>query len=65
MDEIMTVPEVARYLKISKAKIYALVSQKQIPHIRIQRNVRIRKADLEKWIQSNLSDMSGDSIRGK
>ena len=50
-DEIMTVPEVAQYLKISKAKMYYLVSRKQIPHIRLGRNVRVRKSDLLKWLE--------------
>jgi excisionase family DNA binding protein len=50
-DTIMTIPEVANYLKVSKAKMYYLVSRKQIPHIRLGRNVRIRKADLLKWLE--------------
>ena len=50
MDEIMTVPEVAKYLKISKAKIYYLIQRQQIPHIKIGRNVRVRESDLEKWL---------------
>jgi excisionase family DNA binding protein len=54
MDEILTVPQVARYLKISRSKAYYLVQQKKIPYIRIGRNVRVREADLEKWIESNL-----------
>jgi excisionase family DNA binding protein len=51
-DTIMTVPEVANYLKVSKAKMYYLVSRKQIPHIRLGRNVRIRKADLLEWLEA-------------
>jgi len=54
MDEILTIPQVARYLKIIRSKAYYLVHQKKIPHIRIGRNVRVREADLEKWIESNL-----------
>ena len=53
-DPIMTIPEVARYLKISKAKMYYLVSQKQIPHIRLGRNVRVRKSDLMKWLETQI-----------
>ncbi len=51
MDEILTIPQVARYLKISKAKIYYMVQKKQIPHIRLGRNVRIRESDLNKWLE--------------
>lgn len=49
-DRVFTIPEVAAYLKISKSKIYNLVSQKQIPHLKVGRNVRIREADLQKWL---------------
>ena len=51
MEKIMTIPEVAEYLKISKSKIYYLVQKKKIPHIRIQRNVRITETDLIDWLK--------------
>lgn len=50
MDRILTIPEVADYLKISRSKVYALVARNQIPYIRIGRNVRIKESDLERWI---------------
>lgn len=50
-DKVFTIPEVAAYLKISKSKIYYLVSQKQIPHLKVGRNVRIRESDLQKWLE--------------
>jgi len=53
MDNILTIPQVAAYLKISKAKVYYLVQRKEIPHIRIQRNVRIFESDLIIWLQKH------------
>ena len=50
-DKVFTIPEVAAYLKISKSKIYYLVSQKQIPHLKVGRNVRIRESDLLEWME--------------
>lgn len=50
-DKVFTIPEVAAYLKISKSKIYYLVSQKQIPHLKVGRNVRIRESELLKWLE--------------
>ena len=50
MSEILTIPEVAQYLKLSVSKVYAMVQHGEIPHIRIERNVRIRESDLQKWI---------------
>ena len=53
MDEILTIPEVADYLKMSKSKVYRMVQRGQIPYVRIGRNVRIRKQDLLAWINAN------------
>jgi excisionase family DNA binding protein len=49
----MTIPEVAEYLKLSKSKVYYLVNQRKIPHIRLQRNVRILESDLLNWLNKN------------
>jgi len=56
-DKVFTIPEVAAYLKISKSKIYYLVSQKQIPHLKLGRNVRIRESDLQKWLELQTEKM--------
>lgn len=55
-DPVLTVPEVAEYLKISISKVYHLVQRKQIPHLKIGRNVRIRESDLMKWISEQWVD---------
>jgi len=58
MDEkIYTIPEVAEYLQLSKSKVYYLVQRKEIPHIRIGRNVRIRERDLKQWIKEKLQEV--------
>ena len=54
MEEIMTPPQVAQYLKMSKAKVYSLIQRGELPHIRIGRNVRVREADLHQWIEKHL-----------
>lgn len=52
MEPILTVPEAARYLRISKAQVYFMIQKKQIPHIRLsERRVVIRLADLEAWVE--------------
>ena len=51
-DEILTVPEVAQFFKMSNAKIYYLVAKRKIPHIKVDRNVRIRLSELEKWLEN-------------
>jgi excisionase family DNA binding protein len=51
MDPLLTIPQVAELLQISKSKLYDLVQKNKIPHIRIGRNVRIRPSDLEEWLK--------------
>jgi excisionase family DNA binding protein len=57
-DPILTIPEVARYLKISKSKIYSLVAREEIPHLKIGRNVRIRRKDLQAWMEKQTSQLN-------
>ncbi len=62
-DPILTIPEVARYLKMSKSKVYSLVAREEIPHLKIGRSVRIRRKDLQAWMekQSNQLGFEGFS----
>jgi nitrogen PTS system EIIA component len=53
VDQILTIPEVAKYLKISKSKIYYLVQRKEIPHVKIGRNVRIKESELVMWLDKH------------
>jgi excisionase family DNA binding protein len=47
---IMTVHEVAEYLRMSDAKVYRLVKAKQIPVARIGKAWRFRKDLLDDWL---------------
>jgi excisionase family DNA binding protein len=47
---IMTVHEVAEYLRMSDAKVYRLVKAKQIPVVRIGKAWRFRKDLLDEWL---------------
>ena len=57
-DPILTIPEVASYLKISTSKIYSLVAREEIPHLKIGRNVRIRRKDLQVWIEKQSNQLN-------
>jgi excisionase family DNA binding protein len=52
VEKLLTAAEVAALLKISKAKVYLLAQKKKIPHIKLDRNIRIRESDLIKWLES-------------
>lgn len=47
---ILTVPEVAAYLRVSEAKVYRLVRAGRLPVVRIGKAWRFRKDLLDKWL---------------
>ena len=50
-DPILTVSDVATYLKTSKSTIFYPIKRKQIPFVRIgKRTVRIVYSDLLQWL---------------
>lgn len=50
-NEFLDVPQVARYLNVSKSMVYKMVETRQIHAIRLGRLVRIRRCDLEQAIR--------------
>ena len=53
---MMTVSEVSEYLRISRASVYRLVKMKEIPVIRIGRQLRFRKDVIEEWLSKKESE---------
>jgi len=49
--EIMTVNEVAAYLKISEVTTYKLVQEGKIPAFKIGRHWRVKRIDLGEFIE--------------
>jgi len=50
-DEIMTVTEVAQYLKISEMTTYKFVQEGKIPAFKIGRHWRVKRSDLSEFIE--------------
>jgi excisionase family DNA binding protein len=58
---ILTVHEVAEYLRISEAKVYRLVREHRIPVVRIGKSWRFRKDMLDDWlIECTEASMKGE-----
>ena len=51
--QLLKVPDVADILNCSKAYIYKLVKQGEIPSVQIGTAVRIRPQDLDRYIRDN------------
>ena len=47
---ILTVHEVAEYLRMSEAKVYRLANGRHLPAIRIGKSWRFRKDLLDRWL---------------
>ncbi len=50
METYYTIPQVAAMLQLSKTKVYDLVNDNQIGHVRLGRNVRIPQSSLDAWL---------------
>lgn len=51
-DEILTLEEVARYLKLKPQTVYKWVQENQIPAAKLGKEWRFRKRMLDEWIDS-------------
>ncbi len=51
-DDILTIEEVARYLKMKPQTIYKWAQEGQIPGAKIGKEWRFRKQMLDEWIDS-------------
>jgi excisionase family DNA binding protein len=50
-NAILTIGEVADYLKVTERTIYRLAGAKQIPAFKVGGSWRFSKADIEAWIR--------------
>ncbi|MFH1998272.1 MAG: helix-turn-helix domain-containing protein [Planctomycetota bacterium] len=48
--EILTIDELAAYLKISKSTLYKLVREGKIPSQKVGRHWRFRKEAIDRWL---------------
>ncbi len=49
-DQILTLKEVAAYLKLAEKTAYRLVSEGKLPGFKVGGSWRFKKEDLDKWI---------------
>jgi PTS system nitrogen regulatory IIA component len=54
-DEILTIEEVAKYLRVSERTVYDWAQKGEIPAGKIGTVWRFKKAEIEKWVNNRLS----------
>ena len=56
LPRLLTVNEVARYLRLSKSQVYTLIQRNDLPHFRVsERRIVIAETDLKAWVQKQKS----------
>jgi len=53
MDHLMTLPEVAAYLRLSKDTVYRMASGGKLPASKVGSQWRFRKGDVDQWLEKN------------
>jgi len=61
--DVLTVQEVAEYLKVTTKTVYALIREGVLPSFRVGRSVRCRTPDVEAFIAAQLGAPSTDHTR--
>ena len=52
IDQIMTIKEIAAYLKVTEKTIYRLAINSKVPAFKVGGSWRFRKAEVDQWISA-------------
>jgi excisionase family DNA binding protein len=63
-DEILTIEEVAAYLKAGKRTVYRLAASGKLPAFKLGGTWRFRRGNLDQWIASRISNGSAHDDHG-
>lgn len=61
-DDILTIDEVAKYLRVSERTVYEWAQKGEIPSGKIGTVWRFKKTEIEKWVNDRLSSQSNQSV---
>jgi len=60
-DELLTLEEVARYLKVSTWTIHRFIRQNRLPGYRLGHQWRFRKRLVDEWLERKSTDRSNSA----
>jgi excisionase family DNA binding protein len=58
-SDILTILEVAKYLKVAERTVYRLAAAKKIPAFRVGGSWRFSRAEIDQWIRRQSSVVTG------
>jgi excisionase family DNA binding protein len=53
MEELLTLKELSKYLKVSRPTLYKMVENGKIPALKIANQWRFKKADIAEWVEKH------------
>ena len=62
-DDIMTMDELAEYLKISKSTLYKLATDNKLPGTKIGKRWRFHKDAIDRWVQTGFPSDNTDAVQ--
>lgn len=60
--QLLTVPQLAELLRVSKTSVYRLVERRQVTFIRLPRGLRFRREDIEAFMRSRSTESVGQKL---
>ena len=51
IEQLMTIDELARYMRVSRFTVYRLVKSRFIPGTKIGRQWRFQKEEIDRWVK--------------
>jgi excisionase family DNA binding protein len=64
MDNLMTLAEVAAYLRLSKDTVYRMASGGKLPASKVGSQWRFRRDEVEQWLEANKTIQGDDRRNG-
>ena len=58
-EDVLTVKQVAEYFQVTEKTIYKLSQSGDLPGFKIGGSWRFKKADIDKWIETNMNKELG------
>ena len=65
MEKLMTLEEVADYLRLSKDTVYRMASAGKLPASKVGSQWRFRKDDVDRWLEKNKNVKRDESLDGE
>jgi excisionase family DNA binding protein len=53
-EELLTVEQLQELLKVGRTFAYSLIRSGELPSYRVGRLVRVRRRDMERWLEDNV-----------